>query len=303
MLNPTIDAYLALRRAAGFQLGMSERHLRSFARFANAHGDSHVRADRAIEWAGQAPTPHQSCVRLDVIRIFVRYVRAEDPRHEPPPAHVFPRTRPPLLPTIFTPEQITRLLTAAAGLGPAQSHRPRTYSTLFALLAATGLRISEALALQIGDVTPDGLLIRETKFRKSRLVPLHASSEVALREYFAHRFKVAGGSEHVFVSPSGHPLAYNTVNAVFRALVREIGLCQVPGRRGPRIHDLRHTFAVRALEMCPADRLRVAAHMLALSTYLGHAKLVSTYWYLHATPHLLVDIADACEGFTQRVVS
>lgn len=103
----------------------------------------------------------------------------------------------------------------------------------------------------------------------------------------------------MFVSLRARPLTYPTVNAAFLALVRSIGQRRGPGHRGPRIHDLRHTFAVRALEACPTDRLQVAAHMLALSTYLGHAKLVSTYWYLHATPHLLVDIADACEGFTR----
>jgi integrase len=107
----------------------------------------------------------------------------------------------------------------------------------------------------------------------------------------------------VFVSLRGRPSIYPTVNAVFLALVRGIGMHPGPGQRGPRIHDLRHTFAVRALEACPTDRLQVAAHMLALSTYMGHAKLASTYWYLHATPHLLADLADACESFMRDVAS
>lgn len=302
MLNRAIDAYLAVRRAAGFQLNISERLLRSFARFAAAHGDTHVRALRAIEWAGQAPSSHQRCRRLDVVRIFVRHARAEDPHHEVPPDHVFPRSRPPFLPFVFTADQIRRLLVAAAGLSPAESLRPWTYCTLLSLLAVTGLRISEALMLRMDDVTPDGLVIRETKFRKSRLVPLHASSDAGLREYITRRSRVAGGSDHVFVSLHGRPLIYQTVNAVFLALVRNLGLHPGRGHRGPRIHDLRHSFAVRALEACPVDRLEVTAHMLALSTYMGHAKLVSTYWYLHATPHLLADVADASEGFAQGVV-
>jgi integrase len=299
MLIRAIESYLAIRRAAGFQLKVSEGLLRGFAEFAIKHGDTHVHAQRAIEWAGQASSTHQRCRRLDIVRIFARHMQAEDPRHEIPSAQVFPRYRPPYLPFVYTPDQIRQLLAATAHLPPTGSLRPWTYCTLLSLLAVSGLRISEALALRIADVTSDGLLIRETKFRKSRLVPLHSSSEARLREYIARRSRVAGSCDHVFVSLRARPLIYPTVNAVFLALVRGIGLHPGPGHRGPRIHDLRHTCAVRALEACPTDRLQVAAHMLALSTYLGHAKLESTYWYLHATPHLLVDIANACEGFAR----
>jgi integrase/recombinase XerD len=298
-MTKAIDAYLAVRRAAGFQLGITEVLLRHFAEFAAGHGETRVTAQRAIEWAGQAPSTHQRCRRLDIVRIFARHVGAEDPLHEIPPAQVFPRHRPPFLPFVFTPDQIRRLLVAATHLAPVESLRPWTYCTLLSLLAVTGLRISEALALRIDDVTLDGLVIRQTKFRKSRLVPLHASSDSGLRDYLGRRASVAGGCDHVFVSLRARPLIYPTVNAVFLALVRGIGLHPGPGRRGPRIHDLRHTFAVRALEACPTDRLQIAAHMLALSTYMGHAKLASTFWYLRATPHLLADVADACEGFAR----
>jgi integrase/recombinase XerD len=297
VLMGAIDAYLAVRRAAGFQLHMSEVLLRHFAKFAITHGDTHVSTSRAITWAGQAPSPHQRCRRLDVVRIFARHARAEDPRHEIPPDHVFPRHRLPFLPFVFTADQTHQLLVAASELLPSGSLRPWTYCTLFSLLAVTGLRISEALALRLADITSDGLLIRETKFRKSRLVPLHPSSDAALRQYVTRRSKVAGTCDHVFVSLRSRPLFYQTVNAVFLALVRRLGLHSGPGHQGPRIHSLRHSFAVRALEACPRDRHRVAAHMLALSTYMGHAKLVSTYWYLHATPDLLADVADVCESF------
>jgi integrase/recombinase XerD len=299
VLNDDIDVYLEMRRAAGYQLGMSEKQLRSFARYAASRGDIHVKASRAIEWACDAPSTHQRCRRLDVVRIFARHVRAEDQRHELPPGHVFPRARPPFLPFIFTSAQIRALLAAAAALSPKDSLRPHTYCTLLSLLAISGLRISEALALRFSDVTADGLVIRQTKFRKTRLVPLHASATTAMHQYMMRRGQLAGGCEHVFVSASGQPLKYATVNGVFRKLVCSAGLHPGRGHRGPRIHDLRHTFAVRSLQACPTDRLSVAAHMLALSTYMGHAKLVSTYWYLHATPHLLVDVADACERFIQ----
>ncbi len=300
MLTAAIDAYLAIRRIAGFQLQVAEGLLRDFASFAAARGERHVRTQSAVEWAAQGPSTHQRCRRLDIVRVFARHVHAEDPCHEVPHEQVFPRCRPTFLPFIFTPDQIRRLLLAAAQLPPCGSLRPWTYSTLFSLLAVTGLRISEALALRIDDVTEDGLLIRETKFRKSRLVPLHTSSDAGLRGYLARRSKVAGGCDHVFVSLRSKPLTYPVVNAVFLSLVRGIGLHAGPGHRGPRIHDLRHTFAVRALEASSADRLQVASHMLALSTYMGHAKVESTYWYLHATPHLLADIADACETFAGR---
>jgi integrase len=294
-----IDEYLAVRRAAGFQLDISEALLRNFAKFAAAHGDSHVSSPRAVAWAGQAPSLYQRCRRLDMVRIFARHARAEDARHEIPPEHVFPRYRPPFLPFVFTADQIHQLLVAASELGPTGSLRPWTYCTLLSLLSVTGLRISEALGLRLNDITSDGLIVRETKFRKSRLVPLHPSSDKGLRQYVVRRSAVAGACDHLFVSLRARPLIHPTVNAVFLALVRSLGMHRGPGHRGPRIHDLRHSFAVRALEACPSDRHRVAAHMLALSTYMGHAKLASTYWYLHATPHLLADVADACERFAE----
>jgi integrase/recombinase XerD len=163
MLTGAIDSYLAVRRAAGFQLRVPEVLLRGFAAFAVAHGERHVTVKRAIEWAAQAPSAHQRCRRLDVVRLFARHARAEDPRHELPPDQVFLRRRPPFLPFVFTPDQLRQLLLATAELTPTGSLRPLTYCTLWSLLAVTGLRISEALALRIGDITPDGLIIRETK--------------------------------------------------------------------------------------------------------------------------------------------
>jgi integrase len=294
-----IESYLAVRRNAGFQLRVQEGFLRNFACYAAEKGETHVSANSAVKWAAFAPTPHQRANRLDAVRLFARHMHAEDERHEIPPADAFPRRRPPFLPFIFTPDQVRQLVIAAGQLPPSESLRPSTYRTLFSLLAATGMRISEALALQMDDVTGDGLVIRETKFRKSRLVPLHPTAVTGLERYVEQRRKVAGNDNHVFVSLRRSVLKYPTVCAVFLALVRQIGLHQGPGRRGPRIHDLRHTFAVRALESYKGDRQHVGQHMLALSTYMGHAKLESTYWYLHVTPHLLTDIADAVAAFVK----
>lgn len=294
-----VERYLDLRRSVGFQLRVQGGLLLGFARFAAERGDTHVTTGTAIKWAATAPTPHQRANRLNTVRIFARHVHAEDARHEIPPDCVFPRRRPPFLPFIFTPEQFNQILVAAAQLPPSGSLRPWTYCSMFSLLAATGLRIAEALALRIDDITPDGLMIRETKFRKSRLVPLDPSAVAGLARYLEHRRPVAGADDHVFVSLRGRALSYGTVVAVFLGLVRGMGLHPGPGRRGPRIHDIRHTFAVRALETCGGDRHRIGEHMLALSTYMGHGKLVSTYWYLHATPHLLADVADVAEAFVR----
>jgi integrase len=298
-----IRSYLAIRRSVGFQLRVQGELLLGFGRFATEQGETHVTSSSAIKWAAMAPTSHQRASRLDSVRLFARHARVEDARHEIPPADAFPRRRPPFLPSIFTPEQIQQLLVATAQLKPTGSLRPWTYRTIFSLLAATGLRIGEALSLRFDDVTPDGLMILETKYRKSRMVPLHPTAAAGLEGYLERRRRVGGADDHIFVSLHRRVLVYQTVNAVFLQLVRGIGLHPGPGKRGPRIMDLRHTFAVRALEACNADRYRVDQHVIALSTYMGHAKLASTYWYLHATPHLLTAVADATEAFAHGGVS
>jgi integrase len=160
------------------------------------------------------------------------------------------------------------------------------------------MRISEALHLLVSDVTPNGLLIRRTKFQKTRLVPLHDTAVSGLSRYLMHRQETHSGGENVFVSDEGQPLVYWKVRSVFRSLLKSAGF-QPSNGRWPRIHDLRHTFAVRALESSPTGRQRIGQHMLALATYLGHVNIDATYWYLTATPDLLRDIADVTESFAQ----
>ncbi len=297
MLTRAIDDYLAIRRAAGFVLAVERGLLHSFARFAAARAETHVQRQTAIAWAAQAPSPAPRERRLGMVRRFVAHVRAEDPVHERVPQHVFARRRTRPLPYLFSDRELGQLLAATTRLRPRGSLRPRTYATLFGLLAATGLRISEALHLVVEDLTADGLLVRETKVRKSRLVPLHATTVAALDAYLAARHTVAAGEAHVFVATTGRPLTYPMVNGTFHYLLRSVDLRTPAGERppAPRIHDRRHRFAVRALEGA-GDRNRIAQHVLALSTYLGHAHVADTYWYLHATPHLMRQIADACEA-------
>ena len=166
---------------------------------------------------------------------------------------------------------------------------------MIALLSVTGLRISEALKLTVADVTRDGLLIRETKFRKTRLVPLHDTAVAGLKRYLARR-RPRSEADPVFVDARGLPLRYIAVKETFDRLVGRTGIVPAAKRR-PRLHDLRHTFAVRALQGSPADRSRSGAHMVALATYMGHVNIYATYWYLEATADLMRDVAAAGEEF------
>jgi integrase len=182
-------------------------------------------------------------------------------------------------------------------LGRRNAFRGHTYSTLFALLSCTGLRVSEAIRLQLQDITSDGLVIRCSKFRKSRLVPLHETTQASLERYLQRKRSYAPFDDHVFVSLRRRPLLLQDAETAFYAVVEKIGLPRGPGLPRPTIHSLRHTFAVRALEACPDGRDRITKHMLALSTYLGHSRVEDTYWYLEATPDLLRNIADSCQDF------
>jgi integrase len=295
MLTQAVDDYLAVRRAAGFKLKTTERYLRYFVHFARARGDTHVRGTSAIDWAAQASTEVERHHRYQRVIHFARFMHAEEPRHEIPPEHVFCGHHPRPTPYLFTEDELHRLIRAAGRLGPSGSLRPRTYKTLFTLLAVTGLRPAEAYALRRDDITHDGLTIRKTKFRKSRLVPIHDSTRTALEHYLEHRSRIARDDDHVFVSLAQRPLSPCIVSRMFRQLLRAAGLPDRPGR--PRVYDLRHRFATRALETCPDTRDHVGRHMLALTTYLGHAHIKSTYWYLECTPQLMADIAIQCEDF------
>lgn len=299
MLIEAVHQYLAVRRATGYRLKEPESHLRSFAEFATRRGDSLIRTQTVVDWCCLSSAVGQRQRRLqDVVR-FARYLQAEQGQHEVPPGDVFGRRKPRPAPFIFTHQEIDLLLQAARRLRPQDSLRPHTYTTLFALLRVTGLRVSEALKLRLNDLTTDGLVIRHTKFKKSRLLPLHETTQAALARYLRLRRLCITDDDHLFISDLGEPLTYVSVYFVFRRLVRTIGLNRASGRRRPRLHDFRHTFAVRALEACPEDRDSVGQHMLALSTYLGHSDISHTYWYLQATPHLMRDIADACEDFSK----
>lgn len=298
MLTGCVINYLAIRRAVGFKLDTVETYLRSFADFATARGDVHVVGQTAIDWASHASSESSRASRLDAVIRFARFVRAEDSCHEIPRDHIFCGQRQRRIPYLFTDDEVARLLRETAKLGPDGSLRPHTYGTIFGLLATTGMRISEALALCLDDITRDGLVIRQTKFRKQRLVPIHPSTVAALDLYLEHRRRVARGDWHVFISHrGGGRLGYDIVAETFQEILAATRIADQPTRSRPRLHDFRHRVAVRALASCPDSRDRVTRHMLALSTFLGHARMESTYWYLDSTPELMADIAGACETF------
>ncbi len=262
MLNLAIDNYLAIRRAAGFQLKVQEGLLRNFARYAAERAQTHVCRQTAIDRAAQAPSPSQRENRLGTVRLFAHHARAEDPRHDLIPRQVFASRRRRSFPYLLSPAELRQLLEATACLRPRGSLRPHTYYTLFGLLAVTGLRISEAMRLRLDDFTADGLAVRRTKFRKSRLVPLHPTTVAALERYLEQRNAYAGDDDHVFISTTGQPLSYAMINGTFHYLIRFVQLKQNPDLPQPRIHNLRHNSEFRII---PSRVLLCAEHILAFN--------------------------------------
>lgn len=295
MLTRAVETYLAVRRAAGFALTSQGSQLKSFAAFSEARKQHYVSTDVAIEWAGLARSVAQCARRLGMVIRLACYLRAEDEHHEVPPAVFGAETLPRPTPYILTGEQIQQLVTATSR----SKYRicRATYRALFSLLACTGLRVSEVIQLRLDDITPDGLVIRRTKFRKSRLVPLHETAQAGLERYLQQRRPYAPLDDHVFVSLRRKPLSRGDVEKAFRTAVKRVGLPPGPGGVRPTPHSLRHAFAVKALETCPDGRDAITKHMLALSTYLGHSAVAQTYWYLEAVPDLMRDIADRAEQF------
>lgn len=297
MLTQAVEAYVAMRRATGFAFRSEGSLLQSFAAFSDAADKQYVSSETAIEWARSATSLSQRARRLGQVIRFAKYIRAEDSHHEIPPRVFGSEKRPRPVPYIFSKEEIQRILQAASALGKRNVFRGHTYNTFFSLLACTGLRVSEAIHLHFEDITADGLVIRCSKFRKSRLVPLHETARIALERYVKLRRAYTPLDDHLFVSLRRRALLLHDAETAFHDVIEKVGIPRGDGLPRPTIHSLRHTFAVRALETCPDGRDRITKHMLALSTYLGHSKVADTYWYLEATPDLMRQIADACQQF------
>jgi integrase/recombinase XerD len=296
MLSDHVTRYVALHRGLGLKFDEQHRILRQYVAHADVHGDQHTCTERIYDWCRLASSPLQARTRFEVARRFCVFLNTEDGLHEVPPAGAFGRGRRPRpAPHLLEPQDVKAIMDAALDLPPDGEISPHTYHHLFGILATTGLRISEALALKRDDLTDDGLVVRGGKFNKSRLLPIHPTTRQALERYLAIRDRLAPEGDDLFVVTTGRAPHKTTVYLVFRRLAHQIGLRGLGRTPGPRLHDLRHTFAVRSLEACAHDRRAVAGHMLALSTYLGHVELAHTYWYLQATPVLLRSIAEASE--------
>ena len=228
--------------------------------------------------------------------LFARFLHAEDPEHEIPPPLLFSTPYPRPLPYIYSQDELGRIVAAAQRLGQTYTLRRETYATLLGLIAATGLRISEALDLQIPDVQEDGVLfIHHGKGGKSRIVPLHPTVVKALDSYLEVRRRLPDVDDHLFLSASRRRISHRSAAYTFRRVLLLAGIGRT-GRRPCRIHDMRHTFATRSLEKCPHRREDVAQHFVALATYLGHTQIAHTYWYFEATPELMGDIAKAADA-------
>lgn len=288
-ISVALEQYLTLRRSLGFKLSSQETRLRNFVRYVEARGDQRITAKTAVDWAGHQCGPATWSSRLSTVRAFARHVQVVDPQTEIPPSHIFPQQRRPR-PFIYTDEQVADLLKAMLNLHPG-SFRGPTYHYFFGLLASTGLRFSEAARLLREDADLDAgmLAIRETKFGKTRIVPMHLSTTLALQRYASMRddHPVRRASKYFFTGDLGRALIHANPHFSFILWTRQAGLRQPEERNGPRIHDLRHTFAVQTLLSWYRAGEDIERRLPELSTYLGHNHVSATYWYLTAHPELL----------------
>ena len=296
-LSQALQEYLSLRRALGYKLEEHGRALAQFVSFLAERGATYITTDLAVRWAAKPAhtQPTHRARRLRMVRLFAEYRSAEDPRTEVPPQKLLPDSYHRRPPYIYTDKQVRDLIKAADALPSTVRSttglRARTYSTLFGLLAVTGMRISEALALNREDVdlTEGVITVQGSKFGKSRLVPLHPSSRCALQRYadFRDRIYLRPRTPSFLVDQRGRRLGYGGVLLTFRRLSREIGLRSPADSHPPRMHDIRHRFAVRTLIRWYRAGVDVEQHIQELSTFLGHVEVSHTYWYLSAVPELM----------------
>ena len=292
-LGRAVEAYLGERRRLGFQMTGSE--LRRFARYADAQGhEGALTAKLQINWARlhvRRTTPGTGTRRLQTLRPFVVHYRQHEPGSEVLDPRILGPVRGRPTPHIYTPEELAALIEAAAALDGGDGLRGATYATLFGLIAAAGLRLSEAIDLKDADVDLAGgrLTVRLTKFRKTRRLPLQESTVAALASWRGRRDRrwPRDADGPFFVGHRGTALSRRNVHSVFESLRRSLGWQARGSHPAPRIHDLRHTFAVRRVQLWHEEGTSVAQAMFWLCTYLGHAKISDTYWYLTGVPELM----------------
>jgi integrase len=292
-LRKALEEYLSIRRNLGFKLQRTGKLLPDFAVFAEKEGASFITTELALRWATQpiGCLPAWSAARLGIVRGFAQYQSVIDPRTEVPSQELLPyryHRRPPY---IYSNDEVIRLIKAAQQLQSPLGLRAAAYSTVFGLLAITGMRISEPIGLNRKDVDLiHGILtVYQSRFGKSRMVPIHPSTQKALQQYESLRGRIFPKPEtdSFFISEQGTRLTDWTVRSTFVKLSRQIGLRGPHDSDGPRLHDFRHSFATKTLVAWYRKGMNVDRHMPELSAYLGHARVSDTYWYLSAVPELM----------------
>lgn len=307
--NPTLHAavlrYLEERRRLGFALISAGTELMRFARFADTRWhQGPLTLKLQLDWAREhvaRTSPDTAARRLEIVRPFAAHYRQFEPATEVPPPFILGRGHRRLAPHIYTDQEVGDLLESCGRLAPSGGLRPLTYKALLGLIAATGLRISEALKLQVADIDLQAatLIVRQTKFHKSRCLALHVSVVQALRDYLhaRQRFVSCAGAAPVFATTSGSPLSLSAVHYVFAHLRDQLQWHARGEHARPRIHDLRHTMVVRCVQRWHEGGASIDHAMYWLCTYLGHAKISDTYWYLTGTPELMDLVGTRFERF------
>ena len=307
-MQGAVQRYLDERRRLGFALKSMGTELMRFARFADARRhEGPLTLDLQLDWARKHVTKTSSVTaarRLEIVRPFAAHYRQFEPASEIPPPFILGSGHRRLAPHIFTDDEIATLLKACACMAPQDGLRPWTYKTLFGLIAALGLSVSEALKLQITDLDLLGgkLTVRQTKFHKSRCLPMHSSVAQALSDYLCVRQRLVSYPKDstVFITRAGTALSRRAVHDAFVKLRNQLGWCARGGHPVPRIHDLRHTMAVRRVQRWYDEDVSIEQAIFWLCTYMGHAKVSDTYWYLTGTPELMASIGSRFENFVQQ---
>lgn len=295
-LSKELERYLTIRRSLGYGLGTTERNLRKFIAFAESENAECISTALFLRWQKAFGSANRQtwARRLGMVRLFAQWLHCLDSKHEVPPQGLIPGRYRRARPYIYSEEEIRRIVETAAELPSINGIRSLTISTLFGLIAVTGLRISEALSLDVADVDLDSgvLILRRGKFGKARLLPVSDSATLHLADYAGERDRLLGAPPKAFfVSDRGERVTDCSARYNFATVCQTMGLrsAQKFNRhgRGPRIHDLRHTFAVRTLLNWYRTSADPAREMIKLTTYLGHTTPAHTYWYIEAVPELL----------------
>jgi len=302
-----VEEFIALRRGLGYRSPSQERALRAFGRHLDQEShEGPIPLESSLDWATSTASidPCNPARRLTMLRGFLRHLAAIDGATDVPDPGLLGSTGHRKPPHIYSEAEISDLLAAAAGLAPAGGFRPHCYVALFGLIACTGLRISEALALKCGDVDLDEavLTVRAGKRGRTRLVPLHPSAVPPLADYAAKREQRYGppdAREAFFRTDRSDQISDSAAHHAFNVLRRQLGWTATGRTRAPRVHDLRHTMVVRRIQTWHAEGVNVDANIAVLATYLGHVEVRDLYWYLSAVPELMGIVAARFEAFAE----